>query len=71
MQKVSYSDYKRKMPGNNLDPPSWWQPPTASTSEIYLRVPEYGHGDHFASETTLMSYDAPTKTALYFYLGID
>lgn len=71
MQRVSYADYKKKMPGNNLHPPSWWQPPTATTSEIYLRTPDYGHGDHFASETTLMTYDAPRKTALYFSLGID
>jgi len=71
MQRVSYADYKRRMPGNNLDPPAWWRPPNSTTSEIYLRVPESGHGDHFAFEKTLMTYDASTKTAQYFYLGID
>ena len=71
MEKVSYPDYKKKMPGNNLKPPAWWSPPTEQTSEIYIAVPDFGHGERFASETKLLTYDATTETVLYFYLGID
>jgi hypothetical protein len=71
MQKVSYPEYRKKMPSNNLKPPAWWLPPTEQTSEIYIAVPDYGNGRRFASETTLLTYDAPTQTAMYFYLGID
>jgi hypothetical protein len=71
MEKVSYAEYKEQMSDGHLDPPSWWQPPSATTSEIYLRRPGYGQGDHFASETMLMTYDVSTKTAHYFCLGID
>ena len=71
MKKVSYSDYKKTMPGSNLKPPAWWSPPTEATSEIYISVPDFGHGGQFASETRLMTYDAATGTAMYFYIGID
>ncbi|HEV2045093.1 MAG TPA: hypothetical protein VGQ95_00675 [Chthoniobacterales bacterium] len=71
MKKVSYSEYQKEMPGNNLDRPSWWNPPTQKTSEIYLFVPDWGSGHHFASESELLTYDVETKTALYFFLGID
>ena len=71
MEKVSYADYKKKMPGNNIKPPTWWSPPTETTSEIYIRVPEWGHGERFASEDTLITYDSSNNTVMYFYLGID
>jgi hypothetical protein len=71
MKKITYSDYRKEMPGNNLNPPSWWAPPTENTSEIYLSTPEWGSGSHFASESELLSYDAGSKTVMYFFLGID
>jgi hypothetical protein len=71
MEKVSYADYKKRMPGNNLEPPPWWSPPTEATSGIYIRVPKWGHGERFASESTLISYDMANNTVMYFYLGID
>jgi hypothetical protein len=71
LKKVSYKDYNREMPGNSLVPPSWWKPPNESTSEIYLLATDFGAGRHFATETTLMTYDAETKTVMYFFLGID
>ena len=71
MKKVSYSDYQKEIPGNNLDAPSWWSPPTKDTSEIYLFVPDWGSGRRFASESELLTYDVATKTVMYFFLGLD
>ena len=71
LRRVSYGEYGRKMPGNNLVPPSWWKAPNESTSEIYLLATDFGEGKRFATETILVSYDNETKTVMYFYLGID
>jgi hypothetical protein len=71
LKKVSFADYQKEMPGNDLDRPSWWAPPTESTSEIYLFVPSWGSGRRFAAESELLTYDTTTKTAMYFFLGID
>ena len=71
MEKISYSDYKEKVHVLDLDPPSWWSPPTEATSEIYFRSPGFREGPRFASETTLMTHDAANRTVTYFYLGID
>jgi len=71
LKKVSFADYRKEMPGNNLDPPSWWAPPTENTSEIYLFVPDLGSGKRFGSESELLTYDTATKTAMYCFLGID
>ncbi len=71
LQKVSYAEYRKRMPSSNIQPPSWWSPPTETTSDIYIGFPEFGLGKRFASETTLLTYDASSQTAMYFYLGID
>jgi hypothetical protein len=71
LKRVSFEDYKRQMPGSNLVPPSWWKAPDTSTTEIYLLSPDYGAGQKFASETTLMTYQGETNAVMYFYIGID
>jgi len=71
LKKVRYDEYCREMSGNNLTPPPWWKPPDQSTNEIYLLSTDFGQGKRFATETTVMTYDHQTKTAMYFYLGID
>lgn len=71
MEKVTFADYRKRMPGNSLSAPRWWAAPRDDTGEIYLRVPDWGTGHRFASESELMTYDPGSKTAMYFYLGID
>ena len=71
MQKVTFAEYQKRMPGSNVSAPDWWAPPTESTSEILLRVPDWGSGRRFASERELLTYDPSTQTAMYFFLGID
>jgi hypothetical protein len=71
MQKVTFAEYQRRMPGSNVSAPEWWAPPTERTSEIFLRVPEWGSGRRFASESELLTYDPSTQTVMYSFLGID
>jgi hypothetical protein len=71
MKKIGYRDYQKERPGDNLVVPSWWRSPTENTTEIYLFVPDWGSGRRFASESELLTYDAATKTVMYFFIGID
>ena len=73
LERVTFEKYKEKMPtiAGEESAPKWWLPVTQSTSEIYLLSTEFGKGKRFATETILMTYDAPTRTAQYYYIGID
>ena len=71
MQKVTFAEYQKRMPGSNVSAPDWWAPPTENTPEIFLRLPDWGNGQSFASESELMTYDPATQTAMYFFVGID
>ena len=68
MRRVSYPEYKQKMPVNNINTPSWWQHPTATPSEIYITVHYFRHAYHFASASTLMTYVAATNRAPDLYI---
>ncbi|MHB1326215.1 MAG: hypothetical protein ACYDGS_09745 [Thermoleophilia bacterium] len=71
LERVSYKQYKRRM-SDGLSYPDWWILPTETTSEIYyLHDSWFGGGKRFASETTLMTYDASTSTIEYYFMGID
>jgi hypothetical protein len=72
LARVSYSEYQEKMTvlADESTPP-WWNSPNERTSEIYILSTDFGKGKTFASETILMTYDAETQTAEYYYLGID
>lgn len=72
LPRITYEQYRERMPvllGDSQ--PSWWIPPTESTTEIYLLEATSGQGKSFSSETTMMSYDTNTSTAFYYFLGID
>ena len=72
LRRVTLEEYNSQMPiisGHTW--PSWWRPVGESTTEIYLLNTGFGKGKKFASETTLMTYDANTRVVQYFYIGID
>jgi len=62
MERVTFTEYRDRMPRNNLVTPPWWVAPQDDTREIYLRV---------AREDELMTYDPSAKSVMYFYLRID
>src|SRR5262249_55697660 len=70
VRRVSFDEYNGRMPLTSGEPPSWWQPPKAAT-EIYFADSTKGLSETFYEETTLITFDASTGTAMYFFLGID
>jgi len=72
LKQVTLEEYKTKMPDiGGHEWPAWWRPVDESDSEIYLLNTEFGKGKKFATETTLITYDAKSKVVQYFYMGID
>lgn len=69
-RRMKFKDYHERRMLDVHEAPSWWRSPT-TTSEIYLANSVEDAAQSFASETTLITFEASTGTVMYFFQGVD
>ncbi len=71
LPKVTKAEFEERGWHESGEHPSWWQPNTSDSDEIYFQATEFGKGKTFATETTWMVYDSQRQLGYYRFLGID